>query len=377
MKKLLPVLLTLVLVSLVFASTVRTIDGTRRYRKADISADRTEVPFYAGGRQDVLFVMDGGGLGPDTTTDIFWTAVLDSLLGVGNYGWFGPTTAYDEDGPDLTTMQAYALVIWNTYDSWNPAAGMALTATDQSNIADYLTGGGKVWLIGQDVIYSGVPLSFMSDNFDVASVEEDYEGGFPKYVPHPVTGLIELDGYAFSFTVDSIYSWGSDVYPDNLTPSGSAHRIIQDTDFPTNYPCIIRDDYTSSFWTIDGRDPAPWADWQAIVDMMFTLFGITGVSEMPSQTPVGKLQLTIAPAPVVTAATINYTLPIADNVRLQVYNKLGQHVTTLVDAHTPAGSYKVTWNGTDARGTDVPNGVYFVRLTSGGYSTAANVVVVR
>jgi flagellar hook assembly protein FlgD len=42
----------------------------------------------------------------------------------------------------------------------------------------------------------------------------------------------------------------------------------------------------------------------------------------------------------------------------------GQVIRTLVNSSLKAGSYDVTWNGTDAKGNTVASGVYFYRLTS-------------
>jgi hypothetical protein len=52
-------------------------------------------------------------------------------------------------------------------------------------------------------------------------------------------------------------------------------------------------------------------------------------------------------------------------VRLDVYNTLGRRVTTLLEGAMPGGSHEVTWDGTDALGRHVADGVYFYHLRSG------------
>jgi len=358
--------------SVAFANPRSRSDNEDHSTAVEKITDNSPTPYRPPLRQSgVLFVEDPAGLGPPSP-DQYWQAALDSILGVSNYGWFGPTTTQTENGPDLATMQTYALVIWDTYDCWDPSLGPAITSTDQTNIASYISGGGKVWLIGQDILWSGVPLSWMTTNFDLQSAVQDYNpaaGGNP----YPVAGLAEIAGLGFSFLVD----WGSDVFADGLTPTADAHHVIQDVNYPAYYPSIFSNDYQTSFWTVDGRNPNPWADWEAMVYGMLDAFGVLGIHEKPPQEPARRIHLSIAPDPIVRHATISYSIPIADNVKLQIYNKAGQLVNTLVDEYKYAGSYTVTWNARDTRDVDMPNGVYFARLTCGTMVCSKNIVVVK
>jgi hypothetical protein len=62
---------------------------------------------------------------------------------------------------------------------------------------------------------------------------------------------------------------------------------------------------------------------------------------------------------------IEYLLAQQANVRLVIYNILGQAVCTLVDAAQTAGRKTVTWDGRDERGQGVGSGVYFYRFKIG------------
>jgi len=52
-------------------------------------------------------------------------------------------------------------------------------------------------------------------------------------------------------------------------------------------------------------------------------------------------------------------------VSLCVYNTAGQLVKVLADGRTKPGSYTSVWNGTDAKGRRLANGVYFYALGNG------------
>ena len=72
------------------------------------------------------------------------------------------------------------------------------------------------------------------------------------------------------------------------------------------------------------------------------------------------------PFKVNTATTLAYSVPVAGNVTVRIYNVLGHEVTTLVDSELGAGSYNAQWNGTDAAGMPVDAGVYYARIESNG-----------
>lgn len=66
------------------------------------------------------------------------------------------------------------------------------------------------------------------------------------------------------------------------------------------------------------------------------------------------------PNPFNPSTRINFSLPFESNVRLSIFNILGQEVKTLVDNQVqPVGNYNLTF---DAK--DLPSGIYFYRLTA-------------
>ena len=68
------------------------------------------------------------------------------------------------------------------------------------------------------------------------------------------------------------------------------------------------------------------------------------------------------PNPFNSATEIRYHLPLQKNVKLTIYNLLGQPVQVLVKQKQPAGSYSYTWDGTDFRGEKVPTGLYLYTI---------------
>ena len=69
---------------------------------------------------------------------------------------------------------------------------------------------------------------------------------------------------------------------------------------------------------------------------------------------------------------IVFSIPIQTNVRLSIYNTIGQNVATLVDEVRPAGNYTVTFNA-----SDISSGVYYYRLETGYYTAIKKMLFLK
>ena len=93
----------------------------------------------------------------------------------------------------------------------------------------------------------------------------------------------------------------------------------------------------------------------------------TGVEDQTAQhnLPDQYALLQNYPNPFNPVTTITYHLPQQGQVRLTIYNILGEQIQTLVEQEHPAGAYSHLWDGTDASGRQVASGVYLYRLETG------------
>ena len=83
------------------------------------------------------------------------------------------------------------------------------------------------------------------------------------------------------------------------------------------------------------------------------------------------------PNPFNPVTVIGYDLPEGAEVRLEIYNLLGQRVRSLVNGWQGAGCYKVVWDGRDDEGEEVSAGIYLYRLEAGKLSKARKMVLVK
>jgi len=89
------------------------------------------------------------------------------------------------------------------------------------------------------------------------------------------------------------------------------------------------------------------------------------------------------PNPFNGSTKIEYEIPNLDmdenggNVRLTIYNMLGQRVKELVNANVAPGKYSVTWDGRNENGVGVASAHYIYYLEAGDYKVAKRMVYVK
>ena len=108
------------------------------------------------------------------------------------------------------------------------------------------------------------------------------------------------------------------------------------------------------------------------------LSSMTAVEELgPASTPDSYVLGDAYPNPFNPETTIEFSVPFASQVRLEVFNTAGQLVATLVDEELGAGSYKSVWNGLDKGAGKVSSGVYFYRMEAGGFTATRSMTLLK
>lgn len=83
------------------------------------------------------------------------------------------------------------------------------------------------------------------------------------------------------------------------------------------------------------------------------------------------------PNPFNPVTTIEYYLPKSAEVKISVYNILGQKVSTLVNEYQTAGLRRVIWDGKDERGNSVASGIYFYKLSVPEFSKTKKMLLIK
>ncbi|MBC8343546.1 MAG: T9SS type A sorting domain-containing protein [Bacteroidetes bacterium] len=71
------------------------------------------------------------------------------------------------------------------------------------------------------------------------------------------------------------------------------------------------------------------------------------------------------PNPFNPTTNISFSIPMALDVQINIYNVLGQRVATFNEGQLNAGIYNVRWNGRDQIGNALASGIYFYELQAG------------
>lgn len=126
-----------------------------------------------------------------------------------------------------------------------------------------------------------------------------------------------------------------------------------------------------------GRPPLSNAD-IALIEQWISELSVIGIdNENDGRITRFELEQNF-PNPFNPSTTIRYQLPISSNVKLVVYNLIGQEVRTLVDVATqPAGGYEVEWDGQDNLGNAVGSGVYFYKLITRAQALTRKMILMK
>ncbi len=78
------------------------------------------------------------------------------------------------------------------------------------------------------------------------------------------------------------------------------------------------------------------------------------------------------PNPFNAQTTIEYALPEAAHVTIEIYNLLGRKAETLVNQHQQAGYHQITWDA-----SEVCSGVYFYKVQAGDFIEAKKMLLLK
>lgn len=150
-------------------------------------------------------------------------------------------------------------------------------------------------------------------------------------------------------------------------PTGT--QVDMDTANQANFNFSYAKTYTSYNEATDGK-PLGAISWFGL-----SLTGINNKisSDLPSQY---ELQQNY-PNPFNPTTTIQYSLVKPGEIKLEVYNMLGQLVLTLVDKFQAAGTHSAVWNGSNNYGQKVASGIYFYQLTAGNFVTVKKMIMLK
>jgi len=271
----------------------------------------------------------------------------------------------------------FPVIIWYTGD-----AGLdAISPQEEDSLIQFLDGGGRLFITGQNVVESLSSTSrLLTDYFEVS-----HGGNSSEIIMSGVSGNPVTDGFSL-FGIFGGDGASNQTSPDIFLPSGIASAAIKYGTTGEEISAVTIDNGTykiflAGFGLESIVDTGP-----TLTKRHQLLFGVLDWFEVSSSVEVEDESLAALPNqfvleqnypnPFNPETSINYSISHDAKVKITIFNILGQRVKTLVDNNLAAGKYTVSWNGSTVTGSTAASGVYFYRMEAVSSSQAGKKVFV-
>lgn len=195
----------------------------------------------------------------------------------------------------------------------------------------------------------------------------------------PVTPIAGGPNNVMVGTTSPVISWG---LPAAVTPGIKFELEIAENANFTN--STIFENLTSANMSLQGLSPNKSYFWRVRTknsDGNYSYYsamckfkvmdGATDIkddSSIPAEFAMGQN----FPNPFNPSTTIKFALPADANVRLDVYNTLGEKVAELVNGPMTAGNYSIAFNA-----SSLPSGIYFYRIEAGSNVAVRKMILMK
>jgi hypothetical protein len=187
---------------------------------------------------------------------------------------------------------------------------------------------------------------------------------------------------AVNISTDTLLTWNelneADTYHVQLsTEFDFSSTVLDSAGIVTPDLAIFGLDYgTEYFWRFRAVHGEHESEWSPV--WSFSTNTITSANSFTQGLPVDFSLDQNYPNPFNPTTTIRFALPTESTVRMEIYNMLGQLVTTLVDGEQMrAGIYEKVWDGHDAGGMQVSSGTYIYRVIAGDYVETKRMILMK
>ncbi|MEA3311852.1 MAG: FlgD immunoglobulin-like domain containing protein [candidate division WOR-3 bacterium] len=183
----------------------------------------------------------------------------------------------------------------------------------------------------------------------------------------PITVIGNYGSYAESFDVTlNIYDDEENSVYHNVITLSDEMDVGVDTLGPSEWPLWTPEDpeahYTAELIVSLNEDQCPAND-----TLLKDVWTSAGVTETP---PSSGFELKVN-----DVHTIEFSVPYRTKTEIAVYDLNGSKVRTLADRTYPLGTHTLTWDGCDAKGRKIAQGVYLVRMEADEWKATRKVVL--
>ncbi len=278
---------------------------------------------------------------------------------------------------DPLNWDEYSLVIWSDGSDVTPVVEEGY----RQGLIDWVSSGGKLLIEGGELSYDAASYprypDFCQDVLHIDSWVADRSGDLTlvgEYSSHPLVthpnSLSNTIQFNFGNYGDQDASQARpDAYVvyDCANEEGKAGVLVYEDD--SQQPQIV-------FYSFDLLAVADSITRSELLENTVFYLLTGGEVSVPQQvmrsTPKRYELSANYPNPFNPTTRIRYTLPRETKVRLEVFNILGQKVTTLVDQFQEPGYYNILWDASSLSG-----GIYFSRLQAEEFNQTRKMILLK
>jgi hypothetical protein len=178
----------------------------------------------------------------------------------------------------------------------------------------------------------------------------------------PSDGIWTAD-VLFATESESIHLYKYSIYATGVdTLNGGTEPMDNEAGFAANHAILIPDNSPQYVHE---------------TDIFGSQWNETAVRRTSDVTPNDYVLTQNYPNPFNPSTEIVYEIPMDSQVRLTVYNSLGQKIATLVNSEQVSGKYQVTWNGVSDAGVAMSSGVYFYHIEADGFTKTMKMIMMK
>jgi hypothetical protein len=243
------------------------------------------------------------------------------------------------------------------------------------------------WFQGNATVfpaYNGPPNGYVASNFQT-TIGKNIIDNWLVLPRVPIRGILVGDSLYFR----SRSPLGS-TFPDSIkveysandsTPSGTWTRLgwfrvnVAGTWEKRGFRApttSMNGRFAIRYGCVHGGPNGPDTDFSGIDELYVEGSGSVGVNGNQNEIPDTYRLDQNYPNPFNPSTVISYALPKAGNVKIAVYDMLGNEVSVLINEHRAAGFYSIEFDA-----SRLSSGVYFYRLESGSFTFTRKMSVVK
>jgi hypothetical protein len=173
---------------------------------------------------------------------------------------------------------------------------------------------------------------------------------------------------------DHLNAGNSDIYAQRIASNAAINWAA--TGFAI---CTAGNDQLSPMIVSNGNAGAivVWQDYRSgnnfdIYEVGFNTTGLVAIENAGTTNPDKFTLSQNYPNPFNPVTVINYQLPKASDVKLSIYDILGEKVDVLVNESQNAGNHNIAWNA-----INFPSGVYFYRMEAGNFVSDKKMILIK